>query len=65
MKDNRKVLKNQKVELEGTFITFDGKFNPATNTLKVYKLQGDVTLFEQAIQDYAIVNRIDKVIIVP
>jgi len=62
-KDNRKVYKDQPIKLEGNTVTFDGKYNPDTNTLKVYKFHGDINLREQAFQDFAIVNKIDHVII--
>jgi len=59
-KDNRKVYQNQKIEVNGTNVTFDGKYSPDNNTLKIYRMYGDVRLFEEAIQNFCIDNKIDK-----
>lgn len=59
----KKTFKNEKVEVNGNHITFDGKFSPKENTLTITKLQGDITLFEEAIQGFCISNNIDKTII--
>lgn len=63
MKDLRKVYTNQPIQLEGNTVHFDGKYNPETKTLKVYRYYGDITLREQALQDFCIVNNFDKVIL--
>lgn len=62
MSDKRKTLTNVKVEVNGTCIHFDGKFDPETNQLKIYEMRGDVSLFGEAIQNYAIDNKIEKVL---
>ena len=63
-KDNRKVLDSEPLVFEESLVgTFDGKLNPTTNTLKVYKYHGDITKFEEAIGEYAILNKIDVVIV--
>lgn len=61
--DNRIVFKSEPLIFEDSLVgTFDGKLQPETKTLKIYKYNGDITKFEEAIQDYAIVNHIDTVI---
>jgi hypothetical protein len=61
-KDNRKVYSNEKIEVNGTNVTFDGKHSLDTNTLKVYRMYGDVNLFNEAIQNFCIVNKIDTAV---
>lgn len=60
-KDIRKVYTNQKIEVNGTCIHFDGEFDPTTNTLKIYRMHGDVALFGEAIMNFAIDNKIDTI----
>lgn len=62
-KDLRKVYTKEPIKLEGNTVHFDGKYDPATKTLKVYRYYGDITLKEQALQDFCIDNKIDKAII--
>lgn len=62
-KDLRKTYKNHEIKLEGNVIHFDGKYDPITKTLKVYRYHGDITLRDQAFQDFAIENGIIKVLI--
>ena len=62
-KDIRKVLRNQKVEANGSIAFFDGKYNPTVNQLKIYRYRGDIAIAEEAIQNYAIVHGISKVVI--
>lgn len=59
-KDNRKTLKDEKIEVNGTSVTFDGKYDPDTNSLKIYRMHGNVSLFDEAIQNYCIEKKIDK-----
>lgn len=61
-KDNRKVYKQKRIEVDGNVITFDGKYNPDTNTLKIYRMYGDVSLYDQAIMEFCIDNKIGKAI---
>ena len=61
-KDKRKTLKNVRVEANGNCAFIDGKYDPDTNTLKVYRYHGDITIRDEAIQNYAIDNKIDKVV---
>ncbi len=58
MKDNRKTYRNKQIEVNGTVVHFDGKFSPATDTLKIYRIYGDVSLFDEAIQNFCIDNNI-------
>ncbi len=62
-KDNRKVYNNEKIEVNGTNVRFDGKYSPDNNTLKIYRMYGDVNLFDEAIQNFCIDNKIDKAVI--
>lgn len=59
-KDNRVAYNNQRIELEGNVVTFNGKYNPATGVLKVYIMRGDVSLFDQAIQGFCIDKGYEK-----
>ena len=59
-KDNRKVYQNQKIEVNGTHVTFDGKYSPDDNRLVIYRMYGDVRLFNEAIQNFCIDNKIAK-----
>lgn len=61
-KDNRIVYKNKKIAVNGNTVSFDGKYNPDKKTLRVYRVYGDVTLHDEALQNFAIENNIDKVI---
>jgi hypothetical protein len=42
-KDKRVSLNHHRIEHEGEVWNIDGKFDPATKTLKVYRVHGDVT----------------------
>lgn len=64
MKDNRKTYNNQKVEANGNVARFDGKYDPATKTLKVYRYYGDITILEEAMQNFAIDNGIQTVVVI-
>jgi len=44
------------IECNGTTVHFTGKGDRKTSTLKVYQFYGDITLFEQAMQDFCLVN---------
>lgn len=49
IKDNRKTFKNQKVVTHNNDVLFfDGKFNPDTKVMKVYRIYGDVTKHQDA-----------------
>ena len=61
--DNRKNYSHKQIECEGNFVRFDGKGDPKTKTLKVYRYYGDVTIMEQALQEFAITNGYEKVIL--
>jgi hypothetical protein len=63
IRDNRKVLKNQKIEANGAQAFFDGKYDPIENQLKVYRYRGDINIADEALQNYAIVKGIAKVVI--
>ena len=62
-KDTRKVYKNHRIEITGNVITFDGKLNPTSNTLKIYRLNGDVSRFDEAIEQFCTGNGIENVIV--
>lgn len=62
MKDNRKVFKKQKIEVNGELVSFDGKADPKTKVLKVYRYFGNINLMEEAFQNFSIVNGYQKVI---
>ncbi len=55
-----KVYKGEKIEVNGSFITFDGKYFAETDCVKFYKMHGDVTLFDEAIQNFCVTNNISK-----
>lgn len=62
-KDNRKVFKKQKIEVQGEVVYFDGKGNHETNVLKVYRFYGNITLLEEAFQNFSVVNGYEKVVL--
>jgi len=57
----KKKFKEQKVEVDGNHIVFDGVYDPETDTLLIQKYQGDVTLIEESMQNFCIDNGIGKV----
>ena len=61
--DTRKTYNNEPIRLQDNVIHFDGKLNPETNELKIYRLRGDIRLFDEAIQNFCIDNKIDKCIV--
>lgn len=63
MKDKRIVYKNKKIEVDGNVVFFDGKYNPDTDTLKVYRYHGDINLREEAFQGFCIENNYTNLII--
>lgn len=62
-KDIRKVYNYQKIEVNGNVIFFDGKYNPETNILKIYRLYGNASEFAEAVQNFCIDNKIDIAIV--
>lgn len=63
MKDSRITYKKTEINLEGNTIRFDGKGNPEKKELKIYRIFGDIRLFNQAIQDFAIGNGYETVLV--
>ena len=63
MKDNRITYNDQAVEVNGNTIRFDGKGDPETKTLKVYRYRGDITMRDEAMQNFALDNGYETVII--
>lgn len=55
-KDQRVTYNQQEIELEGNVVRFDGKYNPANDTLKVYRYYGDVGVMLQAIEQFCILK---------
>lgn len=64
-KDNRKVYKNQRLEANGNCAFFDGKYDPQTDTLKVYRYYGSVNIMAEAFQNFCIDNKIGNVLYKP
>lgn len=55
-KDSRKQYTHHRIEHEGNVWHIDGKYNPDTKVLKVYKVYGDVTnpeLLNEALEAFA------------
>lgn len=64
LKDKRKPFSLEPLFVEGSFVgSFNGKFNPDTNTLKIYNYYGDITKFGAAIHEYAFDKKIDTIIV--
>ena len=57
-KDNRKTFNYHPIRLEGNVVYFDGKLDPDKKELKIYRMFGDVRLYDDAIQDFCIENGI-------
>lgn len=53
-----KAFSYEPIEVNGNKVFFDGKFRIAENALSIYRLYGDVTLFNEAIQNFCIVHNI-------
>jgi len=62
-KDNRLVYEDQPVAIEDNVIRFDGKGNPDTKTLKIYRYRGDITLRDEAIQQFCLENGYEKAVL--
>ena len=61
-KDLRKTYTNQRVVTSSNDVLyFDGKFDPTTKTMKVYRLHGDVRAFGEAYDAIGIEYGCDKV----
>jgi hypothetical protein len=45
-KDKRIVFKDERVVTDSNTWVFDGKYDPATGKLKVYRVNGDITTGE-------------------
>lgn len=58
-----KIYANQEIQCNGITVHFYGKYDPSMDTLKVYRYYGDITIKEQALQDFAISNGIGCVVI--
>ena len=61
-KDNRIVYTYKAIEVNGIKQYFDGKGNPGTKELKVYRYYGDINQSGEALQNFAIDNGYDTVI---
>lgn len=48
-KDIRKVFKHEPIDLGDNTVHFDGKYNPETGTLKIYRYHGDINRSKEAI----------------
>lgn len=62
-KDTRKVLKNVRLEADGVVAYMSGKYDPTTKELRVYRFDGDINKLAMMLQNYAIENGIDKVVV--
>ena len=59
-KDTREVYNNEPIEVNGNKVFFDGKLDTEKNELKVYRMRGDVNLFDEALQNFCIEKGINK-----
>lgn len=62
LKDTRIAYANKKIYLQGNVVSFVGKGDPKTKVLKIYRMFGDVTLFGEAVQQFAIDHGYEKVL---
>ena len=63
MKDNRKSFTHQRIVTSNNDVLhFDGKFNPDTKTMKVYRMYGDVRAFDAAYEAIGIEYGCEKVL---
>jgi hypothetical protein len=56
-KDTRVTYRHEPIEVNGTFVHFNGKGNPDTKELRIYEMYGDVKLFSEAVQNFCIDNK--------
>ncbi len=62
-KDLRKTFTHQRVVTSNNDVLyFDGKFDPTTKTMKVYRLHGSVSAFSDAYDAIGIDYKCDKVL---
>lgn len=62
-KDTRKIYNDEQIKVNGNVVRFDGKGDPQTKILKVYRYYGDITLQAEALQNFCIDNGYDEAII--
>ena len=62
MKDTRITYKTEKMEVNGTFLTFDGKGDVASKELKIYRLYGDINQSAEAIQNFCLENGYERAV---
>jgi len=53
---------NHPIAVDGTFVHFDGQYERETDTLTIFRIHGDVRLFDEAAQNIAIDNNFGKVV---
>ena len=61
-KDVRTTYKGQEIIVNGNRNHFDGKGNPDTKVLKVYRWHGDINQSAEGLQDFALSNEYTSVI---
>lgn len=59
-KDTRKVYNQERIAVNGTFVMFDGKGEADKSVVKFYRLYGDVSLFDEAIQNFCVEHGYQK-----
>lgn len=63
IKDERKPLKNVRIEFNGNSVFFDGKIDSIKKELRIYRYYGDITIIEPAIKKFAYANNINNVVL--
>ena len=63
-KDIRKVFRKEKIDVAGEVVSFDGKGDPKSKVLKVYRYFGNINLLEEAFQNFSIINGYKKVVFI-
>jgi hypothetical protein len=63
IKDERKPLKNVRIECNGNSVFFDGKIDSIKKELRIYRYYGDITIIESAIKKFAYANNITNVVL--
>lgn len=54
------AFKHEPIKVNGNVVNFDGKYRPGTKTLKIYRMYGDIRLYDEAIMNFCIEHHIDK-----
>lgn len=59
----KRIYRNEKIEVDGQTVYFDGQVDHVMKSLRVFSFKGDINLQEKAFRDFMSKNGILKVYI--